>query len=233
MVRYARGYAAQQAWIGFHDDMFPEDTDNGKDWSFLAGLRKAQRTDNWKAAVVGGEMVPGKATRWLGEDFNTTRSMLDRSHFTWVGPYCPALVETDHQEFDLRSAQLVRKMGYEFELTEVSHPATVPAGQALPLTLNGQNRGVAPFYYPWSVQWALLDSSGKVVSVQQTDWDIRKWQPGTFAERAELSFAASPGQYRLAIGILDPWQNRPAIEFANNALVKEGWTILSELRVTK
>ncbi len=39
MVRYARDFAGQQPWIGFHDDMFPEDTDNGKDWSFLSGLR--------------------------------------------------------------------------------------------------------------------------------------------------------------------------------------------------
>ncbi len=78
MVRYARGYAGQQDWIGFHDDMFPQDTDNGKDWSFLAGLRKTQRTDNWKVAVIGGEMVPGKANQWLGKDFETTMGITER-----------------------------------------------------------------------------------------------------------------------------------------------------------
>ncbi|MFO0885108.1 MAG: hypothetical protein U0894_13120 [Pirellulales bacterium] len=35
MVRYAKGYAGKQDWIGFHDDMFPQDTDNGEDWSFF------------------------------------------------------------------------------------------------------------------------------------------------------------------------------------------------------
>jgi len=233
MVRYARGHAGRQEWIGFHDDMFPEDTDNGKDWSFLAGLRKANRTANWKTAVVGGEMVPGKAERWLGKDFDTTLAMLGRSHFTWVGPYCPALARTGDEQFRRRSEQLVRRLGYEFQLTELTHPATTKPRQACRLSLKGKNLGVAPFYYPWSVEWALLDPAGKVVAVQKTDWDIRKWLPGEFAEAAELAFDAPPGKYRLGLGIRDPWKDRPAIRFANAALVQEGWTLLSEIRIAE
>lgn len=233
MVRYARGYAGQQEWIGFHDDMFPEDTDNGMDWSFLAGMRTAQRTENWKVAVIGGEMVPDKANRWVGKDFGTTLAMLERSHFTWVGPYCPALDRTQDEQFRTRSEQLVRKMGYEFQITEVTHPASVKVKQAARLTLKGKNQGVAPFYYPWPVEWALLDSSGKTVSVEKTEWDIRKWLPGEFAERTELAFDVPPGKYRLGLGIRDPWQNRPAVSFASDMPVMEGWTILSEVRVSE
>lgn len=233
MVRYARGYAGQQEWIGYHDDMFPEDTDNGKDWSFLAGLRKAQRTANWKVAVVGGEMVPGQADRWLGQDFDTTLTMLERSRFTWVGPYCPALARTKDEQFRRRSEQLVRKLGYEFQITDVTHPATVKAKQALRLSLNGKNHGVAPFYYPWSVEWALWEPSGKVVAVKKTAWDIRKWLPGEFAERTELAFDVPPGKYRLGLGIRDPWRNGPAIRFANDSPVTDGWTVLSEIRVAE
>jgi hypothetical protein len=65
MARSARGYAGSQAWLGFHDDMFPQDTDNGEDWSFLAGFRRSGRVDNWKKAAIGGEMVPRRASsRW-------------------------------------------------------------------------------------------------------------------------------------------------------------------------
>lgn len=233
MVRYARDYAGQQTWIGFHDDMFPEDTDNGKDWSFLAGLRSANRTENWKVAVVGGEMVPGQAERWLGADFDTTQAMLERSHFSWVGPYCPALTKTQDEQFRSRSAALVRKMGYEFQITEATHPASIPAGQPLRLSLKGRNRGVAPFYAQWPVEWALLDASGTVVSVGRTDWDMRQWLPGEFAERTELSFDSPPGTYRLALGIRDPWKDQPALRFANDAPVIHGWTILSELHLTR
>lgn len=233
MVRYARGYAGQQDWIGFHDDMFPEDTDNGQDWSFLAGLRKAKRTENWRVGVVGGEMVPGKAGQWLGADFDTTRTMLDRSHFTWVGPYCPALAKPKDEAFQQRCEELVRKMGYEFQITEVTHPAQVQAGQSVRLSLQGKNLGVAPFYYPWSVEWALFDSTGKVVAIHKTAWDPRSWTPGPFAENAELVFDVPPGRYRLGLGVRDPWKNRPAVRFANDLPVLGGWTMLSELRVSE
>lgn len=232
MVRYARDYAGQQAWIGFHDDMFPQDTDNGHDWSFLAGIRKANRTENWKAAVIGGEMVPGKAQQWLGNDFDTTLTMLERSHFTWVGPYCPALVDTDDERFQMRSEQLIRKMGYEFQINELTHPETIEAKRSFPIRLLGENNGTAPFYYPWSVEWALLDSSGKVAAKETTEGDIRKWLPGEFAERTELVFDVPPGTYRLAVGIRDPWLDRPAIGFANDLPVTDGWTTVSEIRVS-
>lgn len=232
MARTARGYAGRQEWIGFHDDMFPEDTDNGQDWSFLAGLRKAQRTENWQIAVVGGEMVPGKAAQWLGTDFATTRTMLERSHFSWIGPYCPALTNPQDEAFLRRSQELVRKMGYEFQISEITHPATVKAKQPTRISLKGKNDGVAPFYYPWPVEWALLDGSGKVVLLQPTDWDIRQWRPGEFTELTELDIDVPPGTYRLGLGIRDPWKNRPAIRFANDSPVTDGWTILSEIRVS-
>lgn len=233
MVRNAKGYAGQQVWIGFHDDMFPEDTDNGKDWSFLAGMRKAHRTENWQVAVVGGEMVPGNAERWLGQEFDTTLVMLERSHFTWVGPYSPALARTKDEQFRRRSEELIRKMGYEFQISEVTHPASVQANQSVRLSLTGKNLGVAPFYYPWSVEWALLDSSGEVVSLQKTDWDIRKWIPGSFSEAVITSFDVPTGKYHLGLGIRDPWKDRPAIRFANDLPVMNGWTILSKIEISE
>jgi hypothetical protein len=231
MARYGKGYAGQQAWLGFHDDMFPQDTDNGKDWSFLAGLRRATRSDNWKVSVIGGEMVPGEAQRWLGDDIETTRTMLERAHFTWVGPYCPALARPAGDDFQQRCEELVRKLGYEFQITEVKHPSQVKSQQVAAISLQGKNVGVAPFYYPWSVEWALFDASGKLVTSQATPWDLRRWQPGSFAEEARLTFAAPPGTYRLGLGIRDPWQDRPAIRFANDLPVREGWTLLSEIEV--
>lgn len=231
MVRYARGFAGQQKWIGFHDDMFPQDTDNGKDWSFLAGLRTANRTDNWKVAVIGGEMVPLKAGQFLGKDYKTTQTMLNRSHFTWIGPYCPALEKAGDKDFLQRSREVVRKMGYEFRISKLSHAARVTSRQALPVTLQGKNQGVAPFYYPWSVEWALLNASGKVVDTCETSWDIRKWQPGEFAEKARITFKAPPGNYQLALGIRDPWTNQPAIRFANDLEETAGWTILSQVKI--
>ena len=231
MVRYARDYAGQQDWIGFHDDQFPQDTDNGHDWSFLAGIRRAKRSENWQHAVIGGEMFPGQADRFLGADFGTTMEMIKRAHFTWVGPYCPALANSGDKQFAERSAQLVRAMGYNFQITELTHPAQVKSKQSIHISFQGTNLGVAPFYYPWTVEWVLLDAAGKQVHLQKTAWDIRRWQPGNFAEEVDIEIDLPPGIYRLGLGIRDPWRDRPAIRFANDLPVSDGWTMLSEIRV--
>jgi hypothetical protein len=233
MARYAKGYAGRQDWLGFHDDMFPEDTDNGEDWSFLAGLRKSGRTENWQVAVIGGEMTPGGAPKWLGDRYDWTRIMLQRSHFAWIGPYCAALTPPRDETFVRRCEQLVREMGYEYRLDEIRLPASVKAKQPVRLSLKGENLGVAPFYYPWSVEWALFDRSGRLVASQPASWDIRKWRPGPISEEAALTFDAPPGAYRLALGIRDPWLDRPAIRFANDLPVRDGWTLLSEIVVTE
>lgn len=233
MVRYARDTAGKQDWIGFHDDMFPEDTDNGEAWSFLSGVRRAGRTENWKRAVVGGEMVPNAAKKWLGPEYDTTLEMLEKSHFTWIGPYCPPLEATRDETFRNRSEELVRRMGYEFQLREISLPETLKPNQLASLTLCGTNHGVAPFYYPWSVEWALLDSQDQVVAIHKTSWDPRRWLPGDFREQTALNFDVPPGNYRLAIGIRDPWKDQPTIGFANEGEILEGWTIITALEVSE
>lgn len=233
MARTANGYAGSQDWIGFHDDMFPQDTDNGEDWSFLAVLRKAKRDENWRVAGVGGEMVPGKASKWLGAGYEKTTTMLKRAHFSWVGPYCPALEKSPNREFKNRSESLVRQMGYEFRLTEITHPKRCKTNEPFRISLKGKNIGVAPFYYPWSVELALLNSTGKVIDLHKTDWDIRTWQPGEFAEKTNGKFKVAPGTYRLALGIRDPWQNRPAVQFANDLPMVEGWAVISTIEVVK
>ena len=178
-------------------------------------------------------MVPNKAKQWLGSQYNTTLTMLERAHFSWVGPYCPALERSDNEEFLERSQALVRKMGYEFQLTELSHTNVAKPNSAIKISLKGQNNGVAPFYYPWSVELALLDSSGEIIASKKTNWDVRDWQPGQFSESAHVSFDVPPGEYQIAIGIRDPWQNRPAIRFANELPVIDGWTVLSRIKITQ
>ncbi len=59
------------------------------------------------------------------------------------------------------------------------------------------------------------------------------WQPGPFEFKGDLAIKANPGRYKLALGIIDPWTNEPAIGFANNLTQKDEWTVLSSLVVTR
>jgi hypothetical protein len=231
MARTPRNYAGKQAWLGFHDDLFPEDTDGPESWKFLPLMREARRTENWKRAVIGGEMDPNQAPKWLGAQYSRTMKMTDETHFTWVGPYCPALQQQPDREFTARAAALVQKMGYQFALKEIRHPAAIAKGGKLTFSLTGENQGVAPFYYRWQVELALLDSQGGLVEKVPLDWDVRRWLPGKFQADAERAVTAKPGKYQLAIGIRDPWTDRPAIKFANDLPRHDGWTIVSRIEV--
>ncbi|MBC8139016.1 MAG: DUF4832 domain-containing protein [Fibrella sp.] len=237
MARYAKDEPGKQPWLGYHDDYFPEDTGDEENWHFLRGMRESGRLENWRTAGIGGEMIPNAATKWVGTDagFAKTRAMIAAAHFSWVGPYSPAMekrAKTD-PAFRARCDQLVRQMGYQFRLTELALPKVARQGMPISLTLRGANTGVAPFYYPWQARVALLAADGAVVdSVALPRLDIRKWQPGKFTVADAPRFSASPGRYRLALGIVDPWTKRPAIRFANEVVTtKDGWNVLAPVTI--
>jgi hypothetical protein len=240
MARYARGYPGRQPWLGYHDDFFPDDTGDEQDWYFLHGIRAAGRSENWRRAAIGGEMIPqagNNALKWIGTDagFARTLAMTEAAHFSWVGPYSPALEAPPSPEYTRRCERLVRRMGYQFRLKTLRHPASVRRGDPLPLVLEGVNEGVAPFYYPWPVEAALLDAAGKVVARSPlAKTDVRTWQPGPFTLRDTARFPATlpTGRYRFALGIADSWTGRPAVRFANKIGERDGWAVVSGLLVT-
>ncbi|GAB4451919.1 MAG: hypothetical protein OHK0029_01940 [Armatimonadaceae bacterium] len=243
MARYAHSYPGKQDWLGFHDDFFPEDTgDEGseKDWYFLYNMKRSGRAENWRRSVIGGEMIPerGKnALKWLGSaaDFAFTLRRAEEAHFTWIGPYSPALEKPPNAEFTRRCEALVRRMGYQYRLTELRHPASVRAGSPWVFTLTGRNDGVAPFYYPWSVELALISERGTVTDRQRLPQaDLRQWLPGNFTLRDTVRWNAPPGKYVLALGIIDPLTNTPAIRFANRLNAHPaGWVTISQLTVSQ
>jgi hypothetical protein len=222
MGRNAVGYVGKQAWLGFHDDMIPQDTLGPEEWAFWPTIKAAGRGGNWKVAPTGGEMVPGAARQYLGKEWDLTLKAVREAHLSWIGPYCPTLIDPKDPEYSQRAAELSQKLGYEFRLTRVT-------AKGLSVRVEGVNQGVAPFYYPWPVRLALLDGTGKVVSSVGAPVDVRKWLPGPFALSALLKKPARAGVYRLAIGLIDPWSGRPTVQFANRLPNVNGWTVLAPI----
>ncbi|HEX5322913.1 MAG TPA: DUF4832 domain-containing protein [Capsulimonadaceae bacterium] len=231
MGRYPTGVLGDQPWIGYHDDMIPSDTDSSQNWMFLPQMRHSGRMDNWKVAATGGEMAPREAREWLGEGYPTLLAAVNKAHFSWIGPYSPAIDPDQSPRFVARSADLVRRMGYQFRLTQLSCPEEASRGSRLKIRLEGENQGVAPFYYPWAVRIALLNSRHQVVQSVPIDVDIRKWLPGRFSLSTEPAITAQSGVYELAAGIIDPYTGKPSIRFANILPCYGGWTVLSRVRV--
>ncbi len=230
-ARSGKGELGKAEGLGYHDDLFPEDVDGPEPWMFVPSLRAAHRDENWRKAMIGGELAFRSEDRWLGPEFTHTNAMIERGHFSFLGPYHPAVKANPAPQYRERCEQMVRRMGYEFTWTEIRHPEAVTRGGSLPVTLEGKNQGVAPFYYPWAVELALLDRRGTVAERLPLAVDLRTWQPGPFRVSVSPVCKALAGRYSLAIGIIDPWSGKPSIAFANDMKRREGWTILSEIEI--
>ncbi len=198
-------------------------------------MRESGRLENWKGAVVGGEMIPHQAPKWMGDNYARPLAMAETAHFSWIGPYSPASEKSSDAAFLARCAALVRRMGYEFRLTDLRHTDKVRRGAPVAFTLKGVNQGVAPFYYPWEARMALLTKTGRVaaLSAPLASFDVRQWLPGPFTATGAARFpAVTPGVYDLALAIIDPWTKKPGLTFANRLKRSEnGWNILSHVMV--
>lgn len=231
MARNAAYGSCKEPWLGFHDDMIPEDTLGPEDWDFLPAIRAAGLGDNWKAAPTGGEMVPGAAKKYLGDGWTTLIDAVKQGHLTWIGPYCPALVEPPDDKFKSHAEELIRMLGYEYRLTQIQSPDRVAKGAAFDYAIDGTNQGVAPFYYPWPVKLALMDAQGRVAQTWPLPDDVRSWLPGPFRLAGKLRASVPPGAYRLALGIVDPDSQKASIGFANALDRVEGYTVLAPIEV--
>ncbi|RYG46574.1 DUF4832 domain-containing protein [bacterium] len=231
MTRYPSGYAGRQSWLGFFDDYFPEDTEGEEDWQFLPRLRASKRENAWKTVPFGGEMVPGGAKRFLGDGFATTMKRVEEGHFSWLGPYTPAIAGLPDPALRARSGSMVRRLGYEYRLDEIRLPREGGKGSAMEVEVRGTNQGVAPFYYAWPVELALSDAQGRIAQRWTVKADIQTWLPGPFRFASRVRLGVKPGSYRLMLGIRDPWTGKPAIGFANALPRRGGWTQLAPVRV--
>lgn len=224
LARNASYASCQLPWLGFHDDMIPQDTLGPEDWKFVSQIRNGGVSGNWKTEPLGGEMVPEAAAQYLGKDWSLLQDAVRTAHFTWIGPYCPAMLRNPSDEQLDRIHKLVRMLGYQFRLkTARLSPES--------LEVDGVNEGVAPLYANWKAVFVLIDARGRIAQRLDTAADPRTWLPGEFTARASAPMTAPAGTYRVGFGIVDPQRNQARIRFANDLDAVDGYTILGTVRL--
>jgi len=231
MARNAAYSSCQVPWLGFHDDMIPEDTLGPDRWDFVSAMTGGKVDDNWKVAPTGGEMVPGATHKYLGTDWPTLVKAVQTAHFTWIGPYSPPLERSLSPQESERAAEIIRIMGYQFRLTQASIPSSVSSQSGAKIQVNGINEGVAPFYYSWPIKAALIDSNNRIANSWQLSEDVRQWLPGSFETSIDLPTGIKQGTYRLAIGIFNPNDSSVSIKFANALPMIDGYTVLGQIDI--
>jgi len=223
--------------FGYHDDSLcwaTLETGRAEDgWFFMSALRAAGTAaeHKWKRHPIGGEIRPEV---W-GDIFDASPTVAGAQpfadcaaalHLTWAmdsglfhEPASPERLEIARRE--------VAKLGYEFYVSQVDSPRQWPlrgpvdVGNAeankLPVALTVQNRGLAPLYHAWPLEFSAVDVVGQRVQSwrQTTDWTgILPGQKRVY--RVDLPVGGlPPGQYTLTCRIVNPLPNGKPVVMAN------------------
>lgn len=130
--------------------------------------------------------------------------------------------------------KLSNRMGYHLVLRRAAIPDTLTTRVPSGVQLTWENMGVANILTPTSVSLALVDTAGAIVDTCALPASKpAAWAPGKpVTARDAIRFnKASPGDYRLAIGILRPNEKCPSIKLAIDTPVANGWHVLAPIQI--
>jgi hypothetical protein len=127
-----------------------------------------------------------------------------------------------------RALRAVQRMGYELHAT---HADIQTAPRKLDVSLTVTNTGVAPFYYDWPVELAVVDAANHRIITWNPDWKLSEIVPGEPAIPwrfgGELPQRPS-GTCRLLLRVVNPLTRGRAVRFANQSQDQDvpGWLTL-------
>ena len=243
----------QSAGIGFHNDWFIADPKKNEAFD-----RALDSGGQWRDGPIGGEVPPRNDSgdlRREKKDLFTNRmgdAMIAKGRYSTMDPGAYRVEKGDGYYNDYMRLQ--RKFGYNFQIQSATFSDPLSGATTMPVTVETKNIGVAPFYYPWTTQIALLNKQDQPVTTATVDFKLMTATPGaTFSLSQQLNLKGVPlADYRVAIRIIQtgadspkatPWKlaaRNTYILFANtmpevpgswasdNAL-KGGWSILGNV----
>lgn len=223
--------------VGYSDYSFCYETMTDS-WSQLKRLQQYGATNYWKKNMGGGEVYPPYYKKifvyngWTvrkGEGYNQCVKAL---HPTWMLFGSGHGLTGTNRENSIRAA---KKLGYDFTVTAAYYKNKITTKkQNIPVKINIKNIGVAPFYYKWTVQLAIFNSSGKQVKTINTKWDITKIAADGKVDKLSTKFKnvkLKKGVYTIAMKVKNPLSNGNKLMFANKSQKANGWLELGKFSV--
>jgi hypothetical protein len=222
---------------------------------------KSGGENRWASQSIGGEVRPEIQSGLFrgGPNVDDPKDCVEMTHVTWLIDQKGVL---RYDAGDPAALDLVRAMGYELTVTDASFEDDLPSTEPLRIGVTIENRGVAPFYYPWQVVIAAADARHNVVKSWNAPWDLRQVLPTQirafpdwklpkqpkyvpFAKPQRFEFTASAhglgeGKYTLLMRVVNPLEFRKAqktpphpLRFANLTQTPNGWLELGSFTVRR
>lgn len=236
LVREPKATSYRNYDIGYHDDSFAFSTLAPPDWHFSGKLATHGESDRWKTQPIGGEIRPeNQPGMWqdpssvpLGQDFDLCVAALHPSWMLAYGPFTQDLSPAARQLAEKQS----RSLGYEFfvataaiEASSTSHPVHISASL--------RNTGVAPFYYAWPIELAVMNDARQLIHTARLNWTLTNQIPGDPDRAWSHAIPADtlpPGKFKLLLRVVNPLDSGMPLRFANTTQDADlaGWITLGK-----
>lgn len=228
--------------FGYHDDSFAWATlATGRPadrWSYMSALQDAgpSALSKWRRYPIGGEIRPEAWGQVFDPDHRNPKiqnlhACLEATHASWL--LDSGIFRNQEASRRLQVAtNAVRRMGYEFHVPAVTiGPVT---DHHFDVRLEVENRGVAPFYYHWKAEYALM-AGNQVVRTFTGTAKLKEVIPGdrpsVWIDRLSTKGLPS-GTLRLAFRVANPMPGGKPVRFANTTQdLTSDWLWLGEMDV--
>ena len=228
--------------FGYHDDSFAWATlDTGRkgdEWFYMTALKAAgpDAEAKWKTCPIGGEIRPEAWGRVFDREpgnaqIQNFRKCAETTHATWLLD-SGMFRKKQSAERIRRAEDEVRRMGYEFHAPAVLIKEVQNGKVAVSLEV--ENRGVAPFYYDWKAEWGLL-ADGAAVKTFAGTGKLTGLLPGAklrvWTDTLDVN-EVKAGRYILAVRVPNPLKGGKPVRFANKTQdAASGWLALGAVRI--
>jgi hypothetical protein len=227
------GYGLSRRPVGWRVDCLGDMGGFSPGWCHMQDLYpqlilQTGMQDAWKKAPVSLE-VCWVMQVWKDKGWNLDY-IIDQS-LKWHMSSINAKSSAVPAEWKPQVERWLKKMGYRLALRKFTWPAKLRASGKLSFTSWWENQGVAPCYHAFPLVLRL--KSGDRTAALATHADIRQWLPGdsVYDDTVSLPADLPPGDYELAVGIVDPVTRQPNVRLAIAGRDAAGWYPLGKLRI--
>ncbi|CAI6035136.1 DUF4832 domain-containing protein [Cohnella sp. JJ-181] len=238
---YSASTSALKNAFGYHDDSFAYETLTQTTWDFWSLITQNGLQSIWQTHPIGGELYPplqqdtGFWQTWPNQNGQNFQTSVETTHASWL-MYDRVFKSSLPSQTAASNALRAHKMlGYSLYNSAVQLPDS--SASSLQVNVKLQNKGVAPFYYNWPVEFGVLNASDAwVKSLGTASWNLKSVQPGgadySFAFNANHNLPA--GDYKLVMRVGNPLTGGKTLRFANTRqdANRDGWLTLSGFHVS-
>lgn len=213
-------WAAKENKMGLFNDMAgePDSTTVWEQWIKEGGSYDqtgesdlVSMSDYWKQAPVGGELTSSLSMEEMLEtNLARTTKLVGDSHTTFLGP------KTADKEYEQGYNELLKNMGYRIWIKEAKLKTQKNAVQ---ISLQWENSGVAPMYWDWPVSLYLKDKDDRLVIERSVEISLSQLLPKEkMTTETEISYEGAKKMLQeggsLYLGIKEPESGEPLVHFA-------------------